>query len=53
MEKVKQKCDYCKEDIDESWLGGDYSILVCSKKVCLDKMVKDHEIKFLKKYEIN
>lgn len=34
------KCKFCKTEISHEWLNGDYSLLVCDNKKCLDKLSK-------------
>lgn len=31
------KCEICKTDLTHEWLDGDYSLLICDKKVCYKK----------------
>ena len=37
------KCIICNADIPHEWLGGDYSLLLCDKKECLDELNKRYE----------
>lgn len=36
------KCKICNTDLSHEWLGGDYTLLVCDKLECLDKLRKMH-----------
>lgn len=35
----KPICKYCGEPVPHKWLDGDYTLIVCDKKDCLDKLL--------------
>ena len=49
----EHRCEICNDIIDEEWLDGDYSLLVCRKTECLDASQEVHDIAFALKYWVS
>lgn len=45
--KRDPKCQICKKELSEEWLDGDYSLLICDNKECLNQLNVKGEIEIL------